>query len=109
MHAVGISYFKRFKMEIDLAGLPGPVWPIGFHPVGWRRDLIDMHADVLCGCFAGEVDSHVFPSLASREGCVGLMTEIARRSAFIPEATWLVLGPEGPCGTIQALRERSGP
>jgi GNAT superfamily N-acetyltransferase len=34
------------------------------------------------------------------------MAEIARRRAFIPEATWLAIGPDGPCGTIQALRER---
>jgi ribosomal protein S18 acetylase RimI-like enzyme len=34
------------------------------------------------------------------------MAEIARRRAFIPEATWLLVGPEGACGTVQALRER---
>ena len=103
---VSISYFKRYKMEIDLKGLPLPTWPAGFQALAWRADLLDAHAGVLCQCFHGEIDAVVFPSLGNREGCVGLMTEIARRRAFIPEATWLVVGPEGACGTIQALRER---
>ena len=34
------------------------------------------------------------------------MAEIARRRSFIPEATWLLVGPEGACGTVQAMRER---
>jgi GNAT superfamily N-acetyltransferase len=103
---IAISYFKRYKMEIDLNGLPLPTWPEGYQAVAWSAELLDTHAEVLCQCFHGEIDSLVFPSLGSREGCVGLMAEIARRRAFIPEATWLALGPEGPCGTIQALRER---
>jgi ribosomal protein S18 acetylase RimI-like enzyme len=106
MQSLAISYFKRYKMEIGLAGLPLPTWPAGFQAVAWRADLLETHADVLSRCFHGEVDALIFSSLATREGCVGLMTEIARRRAFIPEATWLVLGPDGACGTIQALRER---
>jgi GNAT superfamily N-acetyltransferase len=103
---VAISYFKRYKMEVDLNGLPPPTWPAGFQAIAWRADLLDTHAEVLCRCFHGEIDAVVFPSLGSREGCLGLMTEIARRRAFIPEATWLAVGPDGPCGTVQALRER---
>ena len=101
-----ISYFKRFKMEVDLAGLPPPRWPDGYRPVEWRPDLLDDHAEVLCRCFVGEIDSTVFPSLGSVYGCRGLMAEIARRRAFIPESTWLLVGPLGPCGTVQALRDR---
>ena len=26
----------------------------------------------------------------------------------MPEATWLLSGPTGPCGTVQGLRERGG-
>jgi GNAT superfamily N-acetyltransferase len=103
---IAISYFKRYKMEVDLNGLPLPTWPVGFQAVAWRADLLDSHAEVLARCFHGEIDAAVFPSLGSRDGCQGLMTEIARRRAFIPEATWLVVGPDGPCGTVQALRER---
>jgi ribosomal protein S18 acetylase RimI-like enzyme len=106
MQALAVSYFKRYKMEADLAGLPGPVWPAGFRAVAWGDDLLDAHADVLARCFCGEVDSLVFPSLGSLAGCRGLMAEIARRRAFIPEATWLAIGPDGPCGSVQALRER---
>jgi len=106
MEPLTISYFKRYKMEIDLPGLPGPRWPIGFQPVGWRTDLLEMHAEVLCRCFQNEIDAAVFPSLANPDGCRNLMNEISRRRAFIPEATWLVVGPEGPCATVQALRDR---
>src|SRR5262249_59185800 len=69
-------------------------------------ELPDAHADVLARCFAGEVAALVSPSLGCRDGCRGLMAEIARRRAFIPEATWLAVGPDGPCGSVQALRER---
>ncbi len=101
-----VSYFKRYKMEIDLDGLPLPTWPQGFQAVAWRADLLETHADVLARSFHAEIDALVFPSLGSRAGCISLMSEIARRRAFIPEATWLAVGPDGPCGTIQALRER---
>ena len=74
----------------------------------WRPGLLGAHAEVLFACFRDEVDSVVFPSLGSRDGCSALMAEIARRRNFVPEATWLLLGPEGPCGTVQALRERTG-
>src|SRR5436305_1902589 len=83
--------------EIGLNGLPLPTWPDGYHAVAWRADLLDTHADTLCRCFQGEIDAAVFPSLGNREGCVSLMTEISRRRAFIPEGTWLAVGPEGPC------------
>jgi GNAT superfamily N-acetyltransferase len=106
MSVVSIAYFKRYKLEIDLSGLPPPTWPDGFTPVAWRPDLLDAHADVLAGSFHGEIDAVVFPSLGHRAGCGGLMVEVVRRHAFIPEATWLVVGPDGPCGSIQALRER---
>lgn len=106
MHSLAIAYFKRYKMEIDLAGLPPPAWPEGFRCAAWRDDLLETHADILAQSFDGSQDTVVFPSLGHLVGCRGLMTEIVRRRAFIPEATWLVVGPDGPCGTIQALRER---
>jgi hypothetical protein len=106
MQPLAIAYYKRYKMEIGLAGLPPPAWPEGFRCAAWRDDLLEAHADVLAQSFQGSPDTLVFPSLGHLAGCRGLMTEIARRRAFIPEATWLVVGPEGPCGTIQALRER---
>jgi GNAT superfamily N-acetyltransferase len=101
-----ISYFKRYKMEVGLANLPAPLLPEGFRCLPWGPDLIEAHADVLYGSFRDEIDATVFPSLGDAEGCCGLMAEIVRRRSFVPEGTWLLLGPDGPCGTIQVLRER---
>jgi GNAT superfamily N-acetyltransferase len=101
-------YFKRYKMEVDLAGLPVPQVPVAFHCAGWEPGLLEAHADVLFGSFLDEIDAQVFPSLGNRDGCTVLMAEIARRQSFVPEATWLLIGPEGPCGTVQGLRERGG-
>jgi GNAT superfamily N-acetyltransferase len=106
MRAFAVSYFKRYRMEIALAGLPEPVWRTGYQAIAWRPELIDQHAEVLCQCFAQEIDAAVFPCLTQVSSCRGLMFEITRRPSFIPEATWLVLGPEGYCGTVQAMRER---
>jgi ribosomal protein S18 acetylase RimI-like enzyme len=106
MQSLAIAYFKRYKMEIDLAGQPPPTWPAGFTCAAWRDDLLETHTDILAQSFEGSPDTLVFPSLGHLAGCRGLMTEIVNRRAFIPEATWLVIGPQGPCGTIQALRER---
>jgi GNAT superfamily N-acetyltransferase len=106
MQSLAVSYFKRYKMEARLAALPAPAWPAGYRALAWTPDLLDAHADTLFRCFAGEVDTVVFPSLGSPDGCRGLMVEITRRRAFIPEATWLLVGPGGPCGSVQALRER---
>jgi ribosomal protein S18 acetylase RimI-like enzyme len=36
------------------------------------------------------------------------MAEIRRKPGFLAEATWLLAGPEGYCGTVQAVREHSG-
>jgi ribosomal protein S18 acetylase RimI-like enzyme len=104
-----VTYFKRFKMEIDLyAAPPVPALPKGFYWVPWDDSLVDAHADVKFQSFHEEIDSMVFPSLASRQGCVCLMSEIRQRSGFIPEATWLVASAAESCGTVQGVRERTG-
>jgi ribosomal protein S18 acetylase RimI-like enzyme len=101
-----ICYFKRYRMEVQLAGLPAPELPAGYRAEPWEADLLEAHADVLFRCFEAEIDSQVFPSLGNRDGCAALMAEIARRTAFVPEATWLLVGPDGPCGTVQGMRDR---
>jgi ribosomal protein S18 acetylase RimI-like enzyme len=104
-----ITYFKRFRMEIDLYEAPPvPALPEGFFWVPWDDTLVELHAAVKYQSFHDEIDSGVFPSLATRQGCVCLMSEIRRRPGFIPEATWLVACVEGGCGTVQGIRERTG-
>ena len=102
-----ITYFKRFRMEADLIDVPVAILPAGFHWLPWSPSLIEAHAEVLYGCFCGEIDSLVFSSLGDRDGCRTLITEIARKSGFLPGATWLIACDQGYCGTIQGVRERS--
>jgi ribosomal protein S18 acetylase RimI-like enzyme len=103
-----VSYFKRYKMEIDLNDLPPPLLLPGFSFVPWDHSLLDLHATVLAECFAQEIDAIVFPSLGNRTGCGCLMMEICRKSGFQPEATWLLTNGSVPCGTVQGVRERYG-
>jgi GNAT superfamily N-acetyltransferase len=106
--AARISYFKRFKMEADLDPLPPLALPEGYTWVAWSPDLIETHAQVLCQSFHEEIDGVVFPSLGCLEGCRYLMREISHKLGFEPLATWLVQGPDGPVGSIQGIRERTG-
>jgi ribosomal protein S18 acetylase RimI-like enzyme len=104
-----ISYFKRFKMEINLYDAPpAPVLPEGYSWVAWDDSLLARHAEVMYECFRDEIDSVVFPSLGDRKGCYHLMSEIRQKRGFLPEATWLLACPDGFCGTVQAVSERTG-
>jgi ribosomal protein S18 acetylase RimI-like enzyme len=104
-----ISYFKRFRMEIDLNDLPPPEpLPAGFAWVAWNDALLDAHADVKAHCFAEEIDSVVFPSLSNRDGCYYLMREISRKPGFLADATWLITHADNCCATVQGVRERNG-
>jgi ribosomal protein S18 acetylase RimI-like enzyme len=104
-----ISYFKRYRMELDLYDAPPiPELPQGYGWVPWGETLLELHAEVKFHSFHEEIDSLVFPSLASREGCVYLMREISRKNGFRPEATWLIACAGGYCGTVQGVRDRCG-
>ncbi len=104
-----LSYFKRFRMEVDLTWpSPPPPPPDGFALGGWQPGLLQAHADVLYASFHGTIDAVVFPSLGDRAGCYFLMTEISRKSGFVPGATWLLSGPGGCCGSVQGIREAGG-
>jgi GNAT superfamily N-acetyltransferase len=106
---MNITYFKRFKMEIDLLhGLPVPPLPAEYAFVPWDDTLVDAHAEVKFASFHGEIDSAVFPSLADRNGCHYLMNEIRRKNGFVPGATWLIKSADGPCATVQGVRDRIG-
>lgn len=108
---MGITYFKRFRMELDLRRpLPLlPPLPSGYGLVPWTEALLVRHVDAKFRSFRDEMDAHVFPSLGTHDGCHRLMEDIANRSAFVPQATWLLefRGAELPenCGTVQGLRE----
>lgn len=113
---MGITYFKRYRMEYDLSGplFRLPDLPEGYSLVAWRDALLDAHADTKYRSFRCEIDSNVFPCLGDREGCRRLMAEIIRRPGFLQSATWL-LGWQPPgssrldyCGTVQGIRDRKG-
>jgi GNAT superfamily N-acetyltransferase len=104
-----VTYFKRYKMEIELVhARPVPPLPPGYEFVPWHDSLCEMHAQVKFHCFHDEIDAIVFPSLSQRDGCYYLMQEIRQRAGFIPQATWLIASEQGYCGTVQGIRDRAG-
>jgi ribosomal protein S18 acetylase RimI-like enzyme len=104
-----ISYFKRFKMEAELADAPPvPTLPPGYVWVPWNDALVEAHAEAKFLCFQDEIDATVFPSLGSREGCLSLMKEIRKKHGFLPLATWLIGHADGYCATVQGVRDRTG-
>lgn len=108
------SYFKRFRMDADLAvrRQPRPL-PSGYRFVPWNEALLDVHARTKFRAFRSEIDATVFPCLGDLDGCRRLMREIRGKSGFLPTATWLVvcndaLGDLEWCGTIQGVVDRFG-
>ena len=108
------SYFKRFRMDADLAArrCPRPM-PPGYRFVPWNEALLDVHARTKFRSFRSEIDARVFPCLGDLEGCRRLMKEIRGKSGFLAAATWLVVcnGATGDlewCGTIQGVVDRHG-
>lgn len=110
-----IAYFKRFRMQIHLAGrdlTPTPV-PPHYHFLSWDGSLLDAFSCAKYHSFRNELDANVFPCLAEFEGCRRLMREISRKPGFLPKATWLVVhapGGQRPeyCGTVQGVRDSHG-
>ncbi|HEV3146345.1 MAG TPA: GNAT family N-acetyltransferase [Gemmataceae bacterium] len=101
------TYFKRYRMERELSELHDvPELSAGFAWVAWGPGLIEAHAQVLFHSFHDSLDSVVFPNLGQQTGCAELMRAISSRSHFAPEATWLIVGPAGPCGSVQGVRDR---
>jgi GNAT superfamily N-acetyltransferase len=133
---MGLTYFKRFRMEIDLRGrdFAHPVLPVDFYFVPWSRTHLEAHAEAKFASFRDEIDSDVFPCLGEYSGCLHLMEEIAAKPGFLPDATWLIAskssrdsiktieihpqrtlsgtGSQGEtiqyCGTVQGVIDRSG-
>jgi hypothetical protein len=103
---MAITYFKRFRMEIDLGEwLAEPPLPEGYRWIAWDESLIGVHADAQFRSFTSELDSQVFPCLGDRYGCLRLLREIRRKPGFLPDATWLIGYGFEICGTIQGVIE----
>lgn len=104
---MAITYYKRFRMEVGLDGfLMPPVLEAPYRWVPWDESLLEDHAETKYLCFRSELDSHVFPCLGERAGCLRLMREIRRKPGFLPAATWLIAGPSGYVATIQGVMDR---
>jgi len=110
---MGVVYFKRFRMEYDLAAplFQEPGVPADYSLLPWDDRLLDAHAETKYRSFKWEMDANVFPCLGERDGCRRLMNEIACRAGFVPQATWLLqFLPAGQrraelCGTIQGVAD----
>jgi len=112
---MGLTYFKRYRMEIDLTGrqLLSPPLAGTYHLVAWDDALLETHAETKYHSFHSEIDANVFPCLGDWSGCHRLMHEIRNKQGFLPGATWLMAHdtPDGSaeyCGTIQGIRDYAG-
>jgi hypothetical protein len=111
-----LTYFKRYRMEIDLldGGFPQATPPAGYHFLPWDESLLEAFAEAKYLSFRHEIDANVFPCLGELAGCRRLMSEIAQKPGFLPEATWLAVRPPADrrrpeyCGTVQGIRDRAG-
>jgi ribosomal protein S18 acetylase RimI-like enzyme len=112
---MGLTYFKRYRMEIDLGtDFSDPSLPDGYRLLPWDDSLLEAHAEAKYLSFRAEIDANVFPCLGELTGCHRLMNEIRLKEGFLPEATWLAVYDGADrrareyCGTIQGIRDASG-
>jgi GNAT superfamily N-acetyltransferase len=113
---MGLTYFKRYRMEIDLTGrvFEAQELPVEYRLVAWDDSLLEVHAETKYHSFRAEIDANVFPCLGDWSGCHRLMHEIRGKQGFLPGATWLMAyessetGELEYCGTIQGIRDFAG-
>ncbi|HJN66582.1 MAG TPA: N-acetyltransferase [Pirellulales bacterium] len=111
-----IRYFKRFRMDLALAGRDFSHAPLppGYRLCSWHQGGIAGHAAAKFRSFHDQIDADVFPCLGDEQGCYRLMTEIAGKPGFLPTATWLLAWQEAATapldyiGTIQGIWDRGG-
>ena len=91
---MGLTYFKRFRMEIDLTGRAvrgAASCRPSYRLLAWddvaARSRTPRPSTT---AFASEIDANVFPCLGDWAGCHRLMHEIRGKQGFLPGATWLV-------------------
>lgn len=126
---MSVTYFKRYRMEIDLVGqdFSDVELPPEYRFLSWDEALLDAYARAKYESFRNEIDANVFPCLGELDGCKRLMSQISRKPGFVPEATWLIAyepadreeadreereekehcGSEY-CGTVQGIRSKDG-
>jgi ribosomal protein S18 acetylase RimI-like enzyme len=110
-----LSYYKRYRMEIDLIGrdLSGRQMPAGYEILPWDKSLLEAFALAKYNSFRGEIDASVFPCLGDLAGCKRLMSDIVQKPGFLADSAWLAVyefdgkQPEY-CGTIQGIRDKTG-
>ena len=103
-------------MEINLAGrrFASCAVPRDYRLVPWDASLLEPFAAAKYNSFRGELDSNVFPSLSTLDGCRQLMSDITAKPGFLPGTTWLAVysrpgdSPPEYCGTIQGIRDKFG-
>jgi len=97
-------FYKRYRMEL---GLDRPLTPsrlpVEFTWQPWHDNVLDLHANVLYHSFQDEADALVFPNFSHLGGCRETIRIIRHQTGFIPQATWLVVGPDGVVGTVQGI------
>jgi ribosomal protein S18 acetylase RimI-like enzyme len=101
--ATALSFVTRHRMELELGPLPPvPALPDNYVWVPWDPNLLDLYAEVHYLSFRQTLDAKLFRSFADRAGCWHLMNEIRTKPGFCATATWMIAGPAGCCGTIEA-------
>jgi ribosomal protein S18 acetylase RimI-like enzyme len=100
------QYFRRLRMRYQLSGVePQPKLPKDFTLRAWDDTHLDLHAALIRESFAKQVDTQIFPNLRSEIGCQVLMRATRDSGTFCPAGCWMIQGPSGPVGCIQALFE----
>ena len=109
-----LTYYKRFRMEIELTGRDLTPAPSRFRFLRWDGSLLNAFARAKFLSFRHEFDTKVFPCLGEYDGCRRLMGEIANKPGFLPGATWLAVRSDSPngrleyCGTVQGVCDERG-
>lgn len=103
-------FFKRYRMECSITSARFDSWelPEGFQWAPWQQGISRSHALALYQSFVHEKDSQLFLSFSTMTGCENLLLDMSQREDFLPEATWLIDSPNGPCATLQSLELNGG-
>lgn len=93
----------RFTMYKDLYKLPAddPL-PFGYRVEPWFPSLLPAFAAALAVSVSDSPDIEIYPKLASKDGCVELLKEIAAAPDFLSGVSWLGFFKREPCAVLMA-------